>query len=179
MKTGWGGTIAFRGCIRGAIERQGLGGSLCLGLLYAGFRSPLPHFPSNLSLEQQVTAAAVGVVVLGGVLWLVLRRKRPTPEEIERARREWLVRVGRITDGSLLDSGVVDESVPENGAPGWLVFTYQIAGVVYEASQDVSTLPEKVKDMRFDLPVQVRYDYQNPANSIVVAEEWSGVRLRG
>lgn len=125
-----------------------------------------------------MTAAAVGAVVLGGALWLVLRRKRATPEEIERARREWLVRVGRITDGSLLDSSVVDESVPESEAPGRLVFTYQIAGVVYEAAQDVSAMPEKVRDMRFDLPVQVRYDYQNPANSIVVAEEWSGVRQR-
>jgi len=135
----------------------------------------LSQFPSNLSVEQQVAVAAVGAVVLGGVLWLVLRRKRPTPEEIERARREWLVRVGRITDGSLLDSTLIED---EPDAPGRLIFTYQIAGVVYEAAQDVSALPERVRDMRFDLPVQVRYDYQNPANSIVVAEEWSGIRLK-
>jgi hypothetical protein len=142
------------------------------------FRSPVPNFPSHLSLDQQVTAFAVGAVVVGGVFWLVLRRKRPTAEEIERARRERLVRVGRITDGSLMDSAYIDEDPIGTTTPGRLVFRYQIAGVVYEAAQDVSSLPEKVRDMRFDLPIQVRYDYQNPANSIVVAEEWSGVRLR-
>jgi hypothetical protein len=138
----------------------------------------VPNFPTHLSLDQQVTAFAVGAVVVGAGLWLVLRRKRLTPEEIERARRERLVRVGRITDGSLMDSAYIDEDPIGSTAPGRLVFRYQIAGVVYEAAQDVSALPDKVRDMRFDLPIQVRYDYQNPANSIVVAEEWSGVRLR-
>jgi hypothetical protein len=28
-----------------------------------------------------------------------------------------------------------------------------------------------------DLPIQIRYDPHNPANSIVVAESWSGLRL--
>lgn len=63
-------------------------------------------------------------------------------------------------------------------APVRLIFTYEIAGVAYEAAQDVTALPERLRAMRFDLPVQVRYDYRNPANSIVVAEEWSGIRSR-
>src|SRR5882757_5151060 len=32
------------------------------------------------------------------------------------------------------------------------------------------------KDLRIDLPVQVRYDARNPGNSIVAAEEWSGLQ---
>ena len=36
---------------------------------------------------------------------------------------------------------------------------------------------EYVHNIRTDLPIQVRYAPHNPANSIVVAETWSGLRL--
>jgi hypothetical protein len=49
--------------------------------------------------------------------------------------------------------------------------------VTYECAQDVTTLADHVRDIRTDLPIQVRYDLHNPANSIVVAESWSGIRL--
>ena len=32
-------------------------------------------------------------------------------------------------------------------------------------------------NIRTDLPIQVRYAPHNPANSIIVAESWSGLRL--
>jgi hypothetical protein len=41
----------------------------------------------------------------------------------------------------------------------------------------VTTLAEYVHGIRTDLPIQVRYLPQNPANSIIVAESWSGLRL--
>ena len=58
-----------------------------------------------------------------------------------------------------------------------IVYNYRIGGVSYEAAQDVTTLAEMVRDVRTDLPVQVRYEPHNPANSIVVAEGWNGLRL--
>jgi hypothetical protein len=61
--------------------------------------------------------------------------------------------------------------------PQIIVYNYRIAGVTYECAQDVTTLAEYVHGIRTDLPVQVRYLPQNPANSIVVAESWSGLRL--
>ncbi len=61
--------------------------------------------------------------------------------------------------------------------PHLLIYDYRIAGVTYECAQDVTTLAEHVRDIRTDLPIQVRYDLHNPANSIVVAESWSGLRL--
>ena len=36
-------------------------------------------------------------------LWLAPARKRPTAEELERARRRFLVQSGRLVDGMLLD----------------------------------------------------------------------------
>jgi hypothetical protein len=61
--------------------------------------------------------------------------------------------------------------------PEMIVYVYRIAGVTYECAQDVTMLPELVYGVRTDLPIQVRYAPQNPANSIVVAETWSGLRL--
>jgi hypothetical protein len=118
--------------------------------------------------------AAGAFAAAAGLAWFLLRRRRPTPEEIERARRSLLATQGRITDGSISDA-------PSNDAPDdvpkLIVYNYRIAGVAYEAAQDVSGLGELVCDIRADLPVQVRYEPHNPANSIVVAEEWSGLRL--
>jgi hypothetical protein len=118
--------------------------------------------------------AAGAVVAAAGLTWYLLCRRRPTPEEIERSRRNLLAAQGRITDGSITDTSASDAS-PD--APRLILYNYRIAGVTYEAAQDVSTLGELVQDIRADLPVQVRYEPHNPANSIVVAEQWSGLRL--
>jgi hypothetical protein len=56
-------------------------------------------------------------------------------------------------------------------------FCYSVRGVEYTASQDVSGLTNHVpQDLSAILAVAVKYLPQNPANSIVVAEEWSGIR---
>ena len=94
---------------------------------------------------------------------------------------------GRITDGTIMDTMVTetrkhhggplaqdDRSIP---TPQIIVYVYRIAGVTYECAQDVTALAEYVHGIRTDLPIQVRYLPQNPANSIVVAESWSGLRL--
>lgn len=118
--------------------------------------------------------AAAAVAAVGGLAWFLFRRPRATPEEIERARRRLLAEQGRITDGSITDAPSRDEPLE---APKLILYNYRIGGVTYEAAQDVTTLGDLVRDMRTDLPVQVRYEPHNPANSIVVAEEWSGLRL--
>jgi hypothetical protein len=59
-----------------------------------------------------------------------------------------------------------------------IFFSYSVRGVEYTASQDVSTLKDQVPtDLSEVLAVGVKYLPQNPANSIVLAEEWSGLRL--
>ena len=62
--------------------------------------------------------------------------------------------------------------------PAVLLYRYQIAGVTYECAQDVSPLPNLVRQVRVDLPIQVRFDPRNPGNSIVVAENWNGLRFQ-
>lgn len=127
-----------------------------------------------LRSPRNAIVAAVAVAAASGVAWYLLRRPRPSAEEIERARREEIATSGRITDGSITDAPFSQQDTPSQKI---IVYNYRIGGVCYEAAQDVTTLADLVQDVRTDLPIQVRYEPHNPANSIVVAESWSGLRL--
>ena len=56
----------------------------------------------NANAWEIAAGAAVAAGLAGVGLWLALR-KRPTPEELESARRQFLARSGRLVDGMLLD----------------------------------------------------------------------------
>ena len=124
------------------------------------------------------TAAGLALVatMAACAVWL-LRRHRPTPEEIERMRRDFLAQYGRIVDGMLLDVRELDDG---NGRTITLFFySYTTGGVEYECSQDVTVIREAAKptQVRPGFPCSVRYQQGSPQNSIVVAEEWSGLRI--
>jgi hypothetical protein len=148
------------------------------------------HLPLALRSPRVLAAIGFGLVTAAGVASYVLTRRKPTAEEIERERRDLLARAGRITDGTIMDTMIMEtrsadsnpaEPLPQpDGSvptPEIIVYNYRIAGVTYECAQDVTTLAEYVHNIRTDLPIQVRYAPHNPANSIVVAETWSGLRL--
>ena len=124
------------------------------------------------------TLAAAGLC-LGGVAVYFALRKKPSEEEIERERRTYLVQTGRIIDGTLLDISELDPV--ESGRPAGLqllLYKYEIGGVIYECSQDVTPLCDLVNihDCQLGVPCSVRYDTHKPENSIVIAETWSGLR---
>jgi hypothetical protein len=115
------------------------------------------------------------VAVAAVAAWLVFR-KRPSAEEIERTRRDFLVHSGRLVDGMLLD--IYDVDAKDGQKLTMLLFNYRIAGVDYECSQDISAMQGAVnqKEVRVGFPCSVRYQPGNPQNSIVLAEGWSGLR---
>jgi hypothetical protein len=139
----------------------------------------MTHFTVS---DWEIVAGLTATAGIGaGALWLVFR-KRPTAEELERARRRFLVQSGRLVDGMLLDVCEVETAPVAKEESGrtltMLVYSYRIGGVDYECSQDITGMgevldPEKV---RAGFPCTVRYQPGNPQNSIVVAEEWSGLR---
>ena len=58
-----------------------------------------------------------------------------------------------------------------------LIYQYDVAGVSYEASQDVTYLRQWINlhSCRLGLPTSVRYDARNPGNSMVISEGWMGL----
>jgi hypothetical protein len=117
---------------------------------------------------------AAGVLVLAIVLaaaliaWLRLRR-RPEASEIERQRRIAIHRDGKTGDGEIID---VEGDL--------IVYSYSVAGLLYEATQDAAALQDKLPADRISMvgPVSVKFIPHNPANSIVLCEEWTGLRTR-
>jgi hypothetical protein len=132
--------------------------------------------------DWEIVAGFASIAGLGAVaLWLVFR-KRLTADERERARRRFLVQSGRLVDGMLLDICEVEvppEPKSETGVTlTMLVFSYRIGGVDYECSQDITNMSDIVDagHVRAGFPCTVRYQPGNPQNSIVIAEEWTGLR---
>ena len=122
----------------------------------------------------QFTAAELITVALAAILVLLLavigyrawQRSRVTAEERERRRCAQLVAVGKITDATLVE--IREKTV---------FYSYLVRGVEYTASQDLARfVGEAAVDFSGVSALSVRYDPRNPANSIVVAEEWSGLR---
>lgn len=112
--------------------------------------------------------AGVGLAAAGAIAWVVLRRRKD-PNEKERLRRLDVNRHGRMGDGSITD---VNESV--------IYYSYTVRGVEYATSQDVSTLRSYLpQDLTLLLgPVTLKFVPNNPFNSILLCEEWSGVRTK-
>jgi hypothetical protein len=120
-----------------------------------------------------VALGAIGLALAG---YAFLRRKPKTIDDIERERRSWLNTVGRITDGTVID---VQEIITSLNRPAtMLIYQYDVAGVSYEASQDVTYLRQWINlhSCRLGLPTSVKYDARNPGNSMVIAEGWMGLR---
>jgi len=122
---------------------------------------------SWVAAEVVLLALAVVLVGLGALIgYRAWKRSRITPEERERRRRSALVAHGKMADAVLVE--IRDD---------FLFYSYGVRGVEYTASQDVSMLKSYMPpDFSTIDAVSVKYDSRNPANSIVLAEQWSGLR---
>lgn len=125
-------------------------------------------------------------------LFFVFRKKPEDTDLLERQRRAYLNRVGRIVEGQVVE--VSDQSaaaalspplvaakpaVAPAGAvaPKMLYYSYSISGVTYETAQDVTGLEEQAHLSRVvaGQHASVKYDPSNPSNSILLADDWSGL----
>ena len=126
---------------------------------------PALEFPYAAARVVTVALAVLLVILLVIIGWRAWQRSRVTPEERERLRRTWLAAAGKMGDAMLVE--IRDDLV---------FYSYAVRGVEYTASQDVSSWRTRCPRTFRNVPaISMKYDPRNPANSIVVAEEWSGL----
>jgi hypothetical protein len=108
----------------------------------------------------------LAVLLMAAGVYIVLS-SRTTPGERERNRRLAVNRNGRMGDATVID--VRDCT---------LFYFYEVRGVSYTTSQDAtefqSLLPAETATLIG--PAGIKYSTRDPANSIVICEEWSGLR---
>ena len=139
--------------------------------------------------------ATVAGAAAAGLAMVVYAFFRPAvdAEEAERKRRLHLNQIGRIAEGQVVD---LAEHEPEPGPaprglfggkapaaaparPRHLVsYSYAISGVTYQTAQDITGLEGQVRMERLvaGQPASIKYDPANPVDSILVADDWSGLR---
>lgn len=166
----------------------------------------LQNWRDTLPLAVLAVLACVG-------LFFLLRKKAEDAAELERQRRAYLNRIGRIVEGQVLEftdhgpgapddlpgevvtadpgkdaskssakpsavSGMFAGARPSAaGMQKLLYYTYSISGVTYETAQDITGLEERLHLSRVAAGqvASVKYDPSNPSNSILLADDWSGL----
>jgi hypothetical protein len=112
-----------------------------------------------------VWRSALAVLAGSVVSVIAFRRRKKSPPEKERRRRDCVSTQGRIIEGYVTGC--------QNGT---IEYSYHWQGIRYEASQDVLELIESDNQQHdFSGPVTVKFLNSQPSNSIVLAENWSGI----
>jgi hypothetical protein len=111
---------------------------------------------------------AVGAGAVGFGIRVGMRMLKGNPEKRERKRRLELHRHGRLGDALILEA-----------TDALLYYSYSVRGVQYEASQDLNGLRHllPVEPERLIGAASLKYATKNPANSMLICEEWSGLRI--
>ncbi len=89
------------------------------------------------------------------------RKKKVPPNE--NSRREFLLKHGRITEGTIIDSEILDSGEEV------VYYFYNIQGVDFESS-DILTEVQKENSIKYapGAKVSIRYDPKNHGNCILV-----------
>jgi hypothetical protein len=151
----------------------------------------------NIPLDWRTLLGAAGVLVVAVAIGIYSWRRRPRdPDEIERRRRSYLNQVGRIVEGQVIEIIETPEPAKKSGTGSGLFarqkastangghatrklvcYSYSISGVSYETAQDITGLEERacLEVVAAGQPASVKYDPANPGNSILIADDWSGL----
>ena len=152
----------------------------------------------DLGIDFRLVIGVAALVVVAAAMFLYRRFQKPeNPDDEERRRRFQLNQVGRIVEGLVVELVETPASSPipgsgsgtssrqsslpssrnASGMRRLVRYSYSIAGVTYETAQDVTGLEERlcVERIAAGQPASVKYDPSNPCNSILIADDWSGI----
>ncbi len=122
----------------------------------------------RLAQTSWLVPAVVGIAAFAAGAWVLVGavRARRSPNELERRRRIRIHVAGRM-----------GEATVEQADEKTLHYSYQIAGVSYSTSQDIGQLAAHLPAKAHLLigNALIKYHPQNPANSILICEHWSGL----
>jgi len=120
-----------------------------------------------LSLEL-AALGGLSLVLMALAAWILFQVKERSPQRRERRRRRYINERGRLADALITEA-----------TPNVIYYDYTVHGVRYTASQDIADLQDRLPDEpeRLIGAANVKYSQRNPANSILICEEWSGLRV--
>jgi hypothetical protein len=119
-------------------------------------------------VTEAVVIGAVSLSAIAAGVLIVLRIRRK-PKDKEKLRRLEVNSSGRLGDATIME--ISDDAI---------IYEYSVGGLTYTASQDITQLRELLPADSHRLigrPASLKYSSHNPANSILLCEEWSGLRL--
>lgn len=144
---------------------------------------------ADWKLALAMAGAAVAAIAMIAYAFF---RPSENEEEAERRRRLHLNQIGRIAEGQIVELAEHPPSPPEPRkklfggarplpdmrARQLVSYSYAISGVTYHTAQDITGLEGQIRFERLvaGQPASVKYDPANPSDSILVADDWSGLR---
>jgi hypothetical protein len=138
---------------------------------------------NHLFADWKLLLAMVGVAIAAiAMIAYAFIRPEEAPEDAERKRRLHLNQIGRIAEGQVVE---LAEHAPEPRETSRKLFGSRArplkdasSGVTYHTAQDITGLEGQIRFERLvaGQPASVKYDPSNPSDSILVADDWSGLR---
>jgi Protein of unknown function (DUF3592) len=133
------------------------------------------------------TVAAISLIAYAFI------RPAVDSEQAERKRRLHLNQIGRIAEGQIVELmenaaesplvkkklfGAHSRPLADNRTRHLVSYSYAISGVTYHTAQDITGLESQVHldKLVAGQPASIKYDPSNPTDSILVADDWSGLR---